>query len=167
MSELAHLRAYCFDPGARFEGGLLTAIERMQVAQDGELLDALFVRRDAATGALEAIDLSSGGGDATLASLLDFRLDADRRRALSERTLEENRGGVPPPLIEAVATSLEAGAAMLAVIHTAPSVALLEDAVVRCGGRSIADEPVDARTLAEVGPLLRKIAGSPPPASAG
>ena len=44
MSEPAHLRVYRFESGAVFEGGLLGAIERMQLAGDTELLDALFVR---------------------------------------------------------------------------------------------------------------------------
>jgi hypothetical protein len=56
----AHVRVYRFDPGASFEGGLLAALERMQVGTDGELLDALFVRRDTGSGALEAVDLRTG-----------------------------------------------------------------------------------------------------------
>jgi len=36
---------YRFESGAVFEGGLLGAIERVQLAGDAELLDALFVRR--------------------------------------------------------------------------------------------------------------------------
>jgi hypothetical protein len=155
MSEHAHLGVYRFDPSALFEGGLVAAIERIELGQDRQLLDALFVRRDPASGALEAIDLSIGGAGATFASLLDFRLDAGRRRALTERTLREHRGGVPRPLIEAMAATLEAGAAILAVLQTGPTAAVLEDAVARCGGRRIADEPVDARALAQVGPQLR------------
>ena len=45
MNELAQLRVYRFDSGAAFEGGLLGAIERMQLGGDAKLLDALFVRR--------------------------------------------------------------------------------------------------------------------------
>ena len=102
MSKLAHLRIYRFDPGAVFEGGLLAALERMQLGEDWKLLDVLFVTRDATSGEFEAVDLGTGGADATLASLLDFRLDPGRRRALTERTLAEHRGGVPRPLIEAI-----------------------------------------------------------------
>jgi hypothetical protein len=138
-----------------FEGGLLAAIERIELARDRQLLDALFVTRDPASGEVEAIDLSIGGAGATLASLLDFRLDAGRRRALTERTLSEHRGGVPRPLIEAIAAALEAGAAILAVLQTGPAAAVLEDAVARCGGERIADEPVDVHALAEAGPRLR------------
>ena len=42
-----NLRVYRFEPGAVFEGGLVGAVERMQLDQARELLDALFVSRDA------------------------------------------------------------------------------------------------------------------------
>lgn len=164
MSKLGHLRVYRFDPGAVFEGGLLAALERMQLGQDWKLLDALFVTRDATSGELEAVDLGTGGADATLASLLDFRLDPGRRRAVTERTLAEHPGGVPRPLIEAIAATLEPGAAIFAVLHAGGAATVLEDAVARCGGRRIADEPADdAATLAEVGQRLSTAVSASPP----
>ena len=163
MSEPAHLRVYRFDPGAVFEGGLLGAIERMQLDSEVELLDALFARRDAASGELEVVDLGAAGAGATFASLLDFRLDPGRRRALTKRTLSEHRGGVPRPLIDAVAATLDAGAAVLAVLQTGPAGTVLEDAVARCGGRRVADEPAEARALAQAGPQLCTAVGAPPP----
>ncbi len=162
MTERRHLHVYRFDPGAVFEGGLLSAVERMQIGSEARLLDALFVRREAATGALEAIDLGAQGADATLASLLDFRLDPGRRRALTERTLSEHSAGVPPPLIEALAATLEEGAAILAMLHSGATAEVLEDAVARCGGRPIADEPVDAGALAQLAPQLRAAVGLSP-----
>ena len=162
MNEPAHLRVYRFDPGAAFEGGLLGAIERMQLGGDAKLLDALFVRRDAATGALDAVDLATGGGDATFASLLDFRLEPRRRRSITGRTLAEHPGGVPRGEIEAIGAALEAGAAILAVLSTGGTPTVLADAVARCGGREIADEPVDARALAQAGPRLREAISAPP-----
>ena len=161
MSELTYLRVYRFDSSAEFEGGLVAAIERLELGRDGKLLDALFVRRDAASGALEAVDLSVGGADATFASLLDFRLDPDRRRALTERTFTERRGGVPRPLIESIAGTLEAGAAIFAVLQTGPTATVIEDAVApRCGGQQIADEPFDARSLAQADRPLRAAVGA-------
>jgi hypothetical protein len=160
MSEAANLRVYRFGSSAVFEGGLIGAIERLQLGKEGALLDALFVRRDAESGALEAVDLGIAGADATFASLLDFRLDSGRRRAITERTLAEHRDGVPGPLIEAIAAALEAGAAIFAVLQTGPTAAVLEDAVARCGGRRVADEPVEARALAQAGPQLRTAVGA-------
>jgi hypothetical protein len=161
MSALAHLRAYRFEPGAVFEGGLLGAIERMELGGGAKLLDALFVRRDAESGALDAVDLATGGAGATFASLLDFRLDAGRRGAITERTLAEHRGGVPRPLIEAVAATLEAGAAILAVLHTGRAPTVLDDSVARAHGRLLAADPVDAQTLADVGEQLLTAVRSP------
>jgi hypothetical protein len=161
VSELAHLRVYRFDSSAVFEGGLLAAIERLELGKDQKLLDALFVRRDTESGALEAVDLGMGSAGGTFASLLEFRLDPGRRRALTERTLTEHRGGVPRPLIEAIAATLEPGDAIFAVLQTGPAATVLEDAVARCGGQRIADDPVDARTLAQVDPRLRGAVGAP------
>ncbi len=41
MNKPAHLRLYRFDPGTVFEGGLVGAVERMQLGRDTKLLDAL------------------------------------------------------------------------------------------------------------------------------
>ena len=161
MTELAHLRVYRFDSNAVFEGGLIGAIERLELEKGQKLLDALFLRRDTASGALEAVDLAIGGADATFASLLEFRLESGRRRALTERTLSEHRRGFPRPLIEAIAATLSAGAAIFAVLQSGPTATVLEDAVERCGGQRIADEAVDARALAQVGSQLRRAVGAP------
>jgi len=161
MSEPAHLRVYRFDPGALFEGGLVGAIERLSLGRDTKLLDALFVMQDPASGGLAAVDLGSGSAGGTFASLLDFRLDAGRRAAITERTLAEHRGGVPRPLIEAVAATLEAGAAILAVLHTGSPPTVLDDSVARAHGRLLAADPVDAQTLGDVGAQLLTAAGSP------
>jgi hypothetical protein len=163
VSAAAHLRAYRFEPDAVFEGGLVGAVERMQLGGEAKLLDALFVTRDASTGELAAVDLASGSAGGTFASMLDFRLDAGRRRAITERTLATHSGGVPQPLIEEIAATLEAGAAILFVLHTGDAPPALDDAVARGRGRQIAEEPVDATALSEVGPRLRAAAVSAAP----
>jgi hypothetical protein len=160
MSTPAHLRVYRFEPGTVYEGGLVGAVERMQLSGDAKLLDALFVTHDAASGVLAAVDLASGGAGGSFASMLDFRLDADRRRAITDRTLAEHRGGVPRPLIEEIAATLDAGAAILAVLQTRSAPTALDEAVDRSQGRMIADHSVDAATLAQVGPVLRAAAAS-------
>src|SRR5262245_37601543 len=114
-----HLRVYRFDPGAVFEGGLVGAVERMQLEGGVTLLDALSGTPDEPSGEFAAVDLASGRAGGTFASLLDFRLDAARRQAITERTLAEHRDGVPRDLIEEIAATLEAGAAILVVLHTA------------------------------------------------
>ena len=144
-----------------FEGGLVGAVERMQLGHGTELLDGLFVRRDVASDDFDAVDLAVGGRGGTFASLLDFRLEPRRRRTITERTLAEHAGGIPRPDIESIAAALEAGGALLAVLSTGEPAPALEEAVARCGGRLVADEPVDARALAQVGPRLRAAVGAP------
>jgi hypothetical protein len=160
MGKPTHLRVYRFDPGSVFEGGLVGAVERIKLGSDTKLLDALFVTHDPESGGLAAVDLASGGAGGTFASMLDFRLDAGRRQAVTERTLAEHRGGVPRPLIEAIAATLEAGAAIVAVLHTGGVPTVLDEAVARSDGRLIADDPVEAQALAQAGPQLLAAVGS-------
>jgi hypothetical protein len=160
MSESAHLRVYRLDPGTVFEGGLVGAVERVQLGRDAKLLDALFVFHDPASGALAAVDLATGGAGGTFASMLDFRLDAGRRHAITERTLAEHRGGVPRALIEAIAATLQAGAAIIAVLHAGGAPSVLDEAVARAHGRLLANDPVDAQALAHAGPQLLAAVGS-------
>jgi hypothetical protein len=155
----AQLRVYRFEPGTVFEGGLVGAVERLQFGSDTKLLDALFVTHDPRSGALAAVDLASGRAGGTFASMLDFRLDADRRDAITKRTLAEHRGGVPRELIEALAGTLEAGVAIFAVLHTGGAPAALDEAVERAHGRLVADEPVEAQALADAGPQLLAAVG--------
>jgi hypothetical protein len=165
MSELAQLRVYRFEPGTVFEGGLVGAVERMELGGDAQLLDGLFVTNDPASGGLAAVDLASGSAGGTFASMLDFRLDPGRRRAITERTLAEERGGVPRPLIEMIATTLERGAAILAVLHTGGPPTAIEDAVARSRGRLIANDAVDARALAHADQQLRTAVASATPST--
>jgi hypothetical protein len=95
--------------------------------------------------------------------MLDFRLDPGRRGAITERTLAEHRGGVPRPMIETIGGTLEAGAAIFAVLHTGRAPTVLDDAVERAHGRLIADDPVDAQALAQAGPQLLAAVGAPRP----
>src|SRR3954452_20684663 len=161
VSHPTHLRVYRFEPGAVFEGGLVGAVERMQLGRETKLLDALFVTHNPAGGGLAAVDLASGGAGGTFASMLDFRLDAGRREAITERTLAEHRGGVPRALIAALAATLEAGRAILAVLHTGSTPTVLDDSVARAHGRLLTADPVDARVLGDVGAQLLTAVGSP------
>ncbi|HEX3317155.1 MAG TPA: hypothetical protein VHR88_03995 [Solirubrobacteraceae bacterium] len=156
----ARLRVYRFDPGFVMEGGLVAAAERMQLLGQSKLVDALFVGREPADGALQAVDLGSASADTSFASLLDFRLDPQRRRALTERTLADHPGSLPGTVIEELGAALEPGCALLAVLHTGPDPAVLDEAVTRAGGRRVADEPTDAAALSELGPRLREAAGA-------
>ena len=66
---------YGFGPQADFEGRLVGALERLESGGALRILDVLFVRRDAESGDLDAIDLHGDGAGGVVAPLLSFRLD--------------------------------------------------------------------------------------------
>ena len=146
MTGGAHLRAYRFGTDSVFDGGLVGAVEQLEVGPDAALLDALFVSRDGATGELQAIDLATARSDGTLSALLDFRLDLGRRRAMTRRTLATD--AVSPALLETIVARLEPGDALLVLLLDGAPGPTLDDAVARAGGRLVVDEHVIAATLA-------------------
>jgi hypothetical protein len=153
---MSHLRVYRFDPGATFQGGIIGAIERAQLLGGGEVLDALFVGRNESSGEAEALSLAMASGDNRVVVLTDFRLDAARRRELTQAALAAH------PDADGLTATLEPGAALLAMLVGRELPGALADAVARARGRLIGDEPSDAQTLTELGPLLHRMASSSP-----
>ena len=146
------LHLYRFPAGADFGGHLAGALERMLLIGGGELCDALFVMRGANAGEATAIDLRTASAGGTLATLLDFRLDERRRRAVTDATLRPGADRVRPADVEGVAAMLERGGALLAVVTTGGPARALEDAAARTGGRLVADEPAGADRIADLEP---------------
>jgi hypothetical protein len=89
----AQLLLYRFGPDAEFEGQLVGALQRTGSGGTRRVLDASFVRGDAETGELEAIAVHGDGTGRIVAPLLEFRLDAARRRHSTERALGGDRAG--------------------------------------------------------------------------
>jgi hypothetical protein len=125
----------------------------MAVTGQARVLDALCVALSA-EGELAAIDLALARAGAGLSDLLDFRLAPNRRRVLTARTLTTRQHGVAPSIVRAIGDGLEPGRAMVAFLLTATTTAALDDAVARCHGQIVADEPTGASTLSELGALL-------------
>lgn len=145
------MRVYGFGPGADFGGYLVGALERLD---DGQLLDALFVARDAGTEELAAIDLVTGHRDGTIARLLDFRLDPRGRRSATRRTLAAGRRG-EPTVAEVVGDSVAPGCAVFAVTLAGGGVdAVLDEATTRAGGRLLDDSPAQEPRLSAMGPRI-------------
>jgi len=115
----------------RFEGRLGGALERAESGGALRILRAIFVGRDADTGELAATDLKGGAGG-IVAPLLSFRLDPERRGAVSSEFLAE------------LGALIEPGEAMVAVLVEHSWAAALADAVAWSGGRELADELVPA-----------------------
>jgi len=144
----AQLRTYRFPAGTRFEGGVVGAMERMEL-DTGSLLDALFVLRDLETGELDAVDRATGLAGGSIAAMLDFRLDPNRRRNVTRRTRLPHSGAVPVHMIDAIGAALGPGEAVLELLVTRwPSE--LEQAVERSGGRLVAAEWVQASALGDL-----------------
>ena len=87
---MRQLLLYGFGPEADFEGRLVGALERLESGGALRILDVLFVRRDAESGDIDAIDLHGDGAGGVVAPLLNFRLDEGERRRATERTLRAN-----------------------------------------------------------------------------
>jgi hypothetical protein len=158
----SRLLVLSFGPGARLEGELAGALERMALRERAVLRDAMCVARDPHDGTLQAIDLALARRGGGLADLVDFRLAPDRREALTVRTLTARPGGVAPGVVRAIGEALEPGAAVVAVLLAAGADATeLLEAAVRCGGRPSADEPLGDHELAGLGERLVGLAAPP------
>jgi hypothetical protein len=84
---MAQFLLYGFGPDADFEGQLVGALERVESGGALRILDVLFVRRDAASGEIVAVDLQGKGAGGVVGPLLGFRLDESERRRMTERAL--------------------------------------------------------------------------------
>jgi hypothetical protein len=153
----AQLSLASFPRGARLEGAIAGAIERMQATGEPRLLDALFVACDPESGELAALDLATGVRHGTIMALLEFRLAPAERRRLTQHTLTEHAGGVQAAVIEAIGDRLAAGEAALAALVAGDEPRDLRDAVVRSGGRVVLLEHVDAVRLADVAERLLEV----------
>lgn len=141
VATLAELCVYRFDSSGQLDGGLIAALERMELDDDVALLDALFVIRDPASGAAMSIDLEHAVADGTFAPVLDFRLDSDRRSAISRGTLADHAGDAVPTMIEQVSATLDRDAAVLVVLVQGNDT-MLRDAVQAARGRLVGRESV-------------------------
>jgi hypothetical protein len=142
----AQLLLYRFGPEAEFEGRLVGALERIESGGTLRVLDAIFVHSDRETGALEAVVVHGNGAGRIVAPLLDFRLDASKRRRMTERALGGDRGAA----VRKLAAELDRGESMAVVLIEHVWANALEDAVARTGGTPVASEFVEATALAEL-----------------
>ena len=143
------LLAFEFSANTSFEGQLMGALERLESGGALRILDAAFVAADETTGEFEAIALEGGTGGLT-SKLLAFRLDPAARRRATERALAGDEGGEIARLLRDLGTTLEPGAALVAVLVEHAWAKALGDAVSRLSGRSLVSEFVDAAKLSEL-----------------
>jgi hypothetical protein len=150
------LLLYSFGPQAAFEGQLVGALERLESGGALRILDVLFVRRDAESGDIDAIDLHGAGAGGVVAPLLNFRLDEGERRRATERALRADAD-----VVRELGAALGPGAAFAAVLVDHVWSSALDDAASRTGGTLLHSDFVDAEGLGELGAELLAAAGRP------
>ncbi|MGO9823100.1 MAG: hypothetical protein ACLPTJ_20920 [Solirubrobacteraceae bacterium] len=134
------LLAYRFPPGSRFEGQLVGALERIESGGTMRILDALFVGRDADSGEVVAVSMSSDGTAGMIGSLLSFRLDDHARQTATDRALEGPAGTV----VRAVVETLAPGEALASVLVEHTWAVTLREAIDRLGGSQLLSESGEA-----------------------
>ena len=150
MTVPTQLLLYGFASGAKFEGQLVGALERIESGGSLRILDALFATRDAETGEFVAVDLKGGGAGGWASRALDFRLDPTKRGQATERALGTNA----EELLRELEKALEPGTALAAVLVEHVWARALEDAVSRIGGTPLAGDFVEAGALPELASVL-------------
>jgi hypothetical protein len=143
---MRQLLVYGFDAGARFEGRLVGALERMESGDTVRIVETWFVARDADSSELSAVALRSRGAGSLVAPMLDFRLDPAKRRRLTAE--------VDPALLE-LGETLAPGEALAAVLVEHRWAGALEDAVAGSGGKPLTNALVEGESLADLELHLR------------
>ncbi len=148
-SPSVQLLVYSFGPGARYEGQLVGAFERMESGGALRILEALFISRDADSGDLVAIDLRGRGAGSLVRPLIDFRLDERGRDRATEKAFAA--GG---DALRTLGEALAPGDALAAVLVEHTWTQTLDDAVTRTGGTAISSGFVDASMLSDLPALV-------------
>jgi hypothetical protein len=133
------LLAYTFPPGSDFGGRLIGALQRIESGGAIRITEAVFVGRDPDTGELAAVSMS-GSSAGMIGKLIDFRLEAGRRGAQTEKALAGPRG----ELVRALAAELEPGHAVAGLLVEQSWAALLADAAHAIGGAQLMSETLGA-----------------------
>src|SRR3954471_9503360 len=113
--------------GHRFEGQLAGALERAELGGATKLRDAVFLGRDEESGELVVLEERQGLSH-LITALADFRLDATRRRALTQRTLAQSRYAEQ---LRELGGKLAPGSAVIVFVVEHAWLALLSDAVAQ------------------------------------
>jgi hypothetical protein len=141
-----------FGPEAKFEGRILEELERLEEAGTVRVLDLLFVRRDADTGDLLALDAQREDLGAIAGALLgfDFDADGDAERPRAEGQAGDGAYGLSREDLESVAASLEPGLAAGVLLIEHVWARDLKRAVREAGGVPIAEGFLTPELIAEV-----------------
>jgi uncharacterized membrane protein len=145
------LVAIGFPPDAEFEGRIMAELERLENHETIRILDLLFVRKDAETGDLLALDYQGEDLGAIVGALLGFDFEDDGGRP--DESLEGMQGhafGLSQTEIQRIAASLEPGnsAGFLLIEHVWARD--LKGAIREAGGFPLGEGFLTPEALAEV-----------------
>jgi uncharacterized membrane protein len=140
-----------FPPDAEFEGSIMAELERLESHETIRILDLLFVRKDAETGDLLALDYQGEELGAIVGALLGFEFEDDGGRP--DESLEGMHGhafGLSQSEIHDMAASLRPGtsAGFLLIEHVWARD--LKGAVRDAGGYPLGEGFLTPEALAEV-----------------
>jgi hypothetical protein len=156
-SSTRQLLVYRFGPESRFEGQLVGALERIESGGAMRVLDVLFVARDIYDMELVAVSMQGRGAAGIIGRLLDFRLEAREREAMTRRALD----GPVGETVQTLAADLEPRSAVAALLVEHMWAGALEDAIARTGGARVMSEFVEADGLHDLSPKLGATAKQP------
>jgi hypothetical protein len=152
MTELGPVQmiAVGFDPDATYEGKIVGVLERLEIGGALRVLDVMFVRKDAESGELQAIDASSRGASGIVGELLGFRLDAATGLRAPKLPASGTTRGLSREDVEEIGAGLEPGGAAGMVLVEHVWIRDLERAIRDTGGRTLAAGFLDDAARSEL-----------------
>lgn len=152
MSDIGPVQvlAIGFGPEAKFEGRILEELERLEAAGTVRVLDLLFVRKDAETGDLIALDAQREDLGAIAGALLGFDFDADGEEPQAAVGVGDGTHGMSQADLEAIAASLAPGVAAGVLLIEHVWARDLKRAIREAGGVPLAEGFLTPEAIAAV-----------------
>lgn len=130
------LLVFRFPAQSEYEGRLVGAVERIESGGAMRILAAMFVGRQAESGELVAVSLTTEGSSGLIGKLLAFRLEERARSKATERALAGEAGDG----VRALAETLQPGEAVAGVLVEHTWARMLGETIDRVGGAQVVSE---------------------------
>ena len=130
------LLVFRFPAESEYEGRLVGAVERIESGGAMRIVSAMFVGRQADSGELVAVSLTTEGSAGLIGKLLAFRLEDRARTKATERVLASAAGDG----VRALAETLKPGEAVAGVLVEHTWAQMLTEMIDRVGGAQVVSE---------------------------
>ena len=130
------LLVFRFPAESEYEGRLVGAVERIESGGAMRILGAMFVGRQADSGELVAVSLTTEGSAGLIGKLLAFRLEDRARTKATERVLASAAGDG----VRALAEKLGPGEAVAGVLVEHTWARMLGETIDRVGGAQVVSQ---------------------------